>query len=96
MLYTSIDPEGCSRNGQLRLRQSGESLTSFSPSPGTVFQQFYQEAGQVVSCKHSVQCAQGKARGRIEGLSAEAMGQDSQPVIVCPGPGGWPTYPRNL
>lgn len=67
----------------------GESLTSLPPAPGTVLQQFHQEAGQVVSSEHAVQCAQGKARGRVEGRSAEAMGQDTQPLVVYPTPTPW-------
>lgn len=34
-----------------------ENLTSFPPAPGTVLQQFHQEAGQVVGAEHAAQGA---------------------------------------
>lgn len=62
-LPTPINPGGCSGRSELGLRQGEEALTSFPPAPGTVLQQFHQEAGQVVGAEHVAQGAQRKARG---------------------------------
>lgn len=63
-LPTVTHPGGCPGSRELGLRQVEKGLTSFPPAPGTVLQQFHQEAGQVVGAEHAAQGAQGKARDR--------------------------------
>lgn len=61
-----LNPGACPGRRELGLRQVEKVLTSFLPPPGSVLQQFHQEAGQVVGAEHAVQGAQGKARGEGE------------------------------
>lgn len=63
-LPTLTHPGGCPGSRELGLTQVEKGFTSLPPAPGTVLQQFDQEAGQVVGAEHAAQGTQRKAKDR--------------------------------